>query len=69
MTVQELIDRLSPVAEIAPDTLVLIGRGEDSWYDEVGDIGICRINRHHDGLNCGLPRMDDAGTQEVLVIH
>ena len=70
MTVQELISRLEPIARTAPDTVVMLSKGaEKNWFDEVEDVGICRINKHHDNLHCGPHDIDDEGGDEVVVIQ
>lgn len=58
MTVQELIAKLEPIVRVAPDAIVMLSKG-----------GMCRINRNHDGLHCGPHDIDDAGDDEVVVIH
>lgn len=72
MTVEELISKLQPIAAVAPETVVLIGRSSDTWYDPVEEVGTCRINRDHDGVNCDPPeraREGDEDGEEVVVIH
>lgn len=51
MRIEELIERLQSLATVAPGAAILIGRGADNWYDEVEDLGVCSINRDHDGLD------------------
>lgn len=70
MTVQELIARLTPIAEVAPDAIVMLSKGaEKNWFDEIEDVGMCRINRKHSELHCGPLDIDEAGEDEVVVIH
>jgi hypothetical protein len=70
MTVHELIAKLEPIANVAPDTIVMLSKGaEKNWFDEIEEVGMCRINRNHDGLHCGPHDIDDAGEDEVVVIH
>lgn len=70
MTVKEMIARLELVARTAPDMIVMLSKGDDkNWFDEVQDVGICRINKDHDNLHCGPHDIDDEGEEDVLVIH
>ncbi|RYD17126.1 MAG: hypothetical protein EOP88_28230 [Verrucomicrobiaceae bacterium] len=69
MTVEELIARLQPIAAVAPQTVVLIGRGDDTWYDAIEDVGTCHINRNHDGVDCAPHKPGEEEGEEVVVIH
>ncbi|RYG95782.1 MAG: hypothetical protein EON58_13470 [Alphaproteobacteria bacterium] len=70
MTVSELIERLKPISEAAPDAIVMLSKGgEKNWFDEIEDVGICRINRKHSELHCGPHDINETGEDEVVVIH
>ena len=69
MTVARLIAKLQPIADAAPDTIVLIGRGEDSWFDEVEDVDSCTIKRKSGDVSCGPHQIDETGEQDVVVIR
>lgn len=70
MTVQELISQLTQIAAGTPDAIVMLSKGDEgNWFDAIDDVGLCRINRNHDGLDCGPPEIDGAGEVEVVVIR
>ncbi|RYD85990.1 MAG: hypothetical protein EOP84_00575 [Verrucomicrobiaceae bacterium] len=69
MTVSRLIAKLQAIADAAPDTIVLIGRGEDSWFDEVEDVDYCTIKRKSGEVSCGPHQIDETGKQEVVVMR
>lgn len=69
MTVEELIAKLEPIAKAAPGAVVMLGRGTEDWYDEIEEVGTCRMNRDRDGLNCGSHGTHGGGDREVVVIH
>lgn len=70
MTVQELIARLTPIAELAPDAIVMLSKGgEENWFDEIEDVDMCRINRKHSELLCGPHDISEVGEDEIVVIR
>ena len=69
MTVEELIAKLEPIAQAAPGGIVMLRRGSGDWFDEIEDVGICRINRDGDGLKCGPRQIEGGGSREVVVIQ
>lgn len=70
MTVQELISQLTEIAAGTPDAIVMLSKGDErNWFDTIEDVGLCRINRKYDGLDCGPPEIDAAGEVEVVVIR
>jgi hypothetical protein len=49
---------------------VMLRKGDEgNWFDAIEDVGLCRINRNHDGLDCGPPEIDAAGEVGVVVIR
>ena len=51
MTIQEFIARLPRIAEVTPDAIVMQSKGaEKNWFNEIEDVGVCRINRKHSEL-------------------
>ena len=70
MTVERLIAKLTPLAEINPEMKILIARGGEGWFDELEGVETCRIDKDHDGLRCGGPHeSNEEGDEEVIVIH
>lgn len=70
MTVLELIAQLTRIAAGTPNAVVMLSKGDErSWFDEIEEVGLCRINRNHDGLDCGPPDVDAALEAEVVVIR